>query len=80
MTRTLDEAVQELKRDPGHPVRATVEGLTVEVRVVPAPTADRTAADLFAEIGPWEGESTGEMLEFLSQARRQGSRRSVPKL
>lgn len=40
MAKTLDEALQQLKREPGRPVHATVEGLTVEVR----------------EIGPWEGE------------------------
>ena len=36
MAKTLDEALQELKREPGQPVRAA----------------------LFAEIGPWEGETT----------------------
>lgn len=43
VAKTLDEALQRLKREPGEPVRATVEGMT---------------ADVFAEIGPWEGETT----------------------
>ena len=76
MTKTLDEALQELKREPGLPVRATVEGVTVEVRVVADLPVNRSAAALFAEIGPWEGETTDEMLEFLAEARRHGSQRS----
>jgi hypothetical protein len=71
VARTLDEALQRLKREPGEPVRATVEGMTVEVRVVPGPPVIRSAADVFAEIGPWEGETSQEMLEFLAEARRQ---------
>lgn len=78
--KTLDEALQRLKREPGEPVRATVEGMTVEVRVVPDLPVTRSAAALFAEIGPWEGETTDEMLEFLTEARRRGSQRSVPEL
>jgi len=35
-----------------------VEGLTVEVRVVPDLPVRRSAAELFAEIGPWEGDTT----------------------
>jgi hypothetical protein len=73
--KTLDDALQRLKREPGEPVRATVEGMTVEVRVVPSPPVIRSAADVFAEIGPWEGETTEEMLKFLAEARRQGSQR-----
>ena len=68
---TLDEALQRLKREPGEPVRATVDGMTVEVRVVSAGPTSRSAADAFAEIGPWEGETTEEMLKFLADARRQ---------
>jgi hypothetical protein len=78
--RTLYEAVQHLKRDPDQPVRATIEGLTVEVRVVPSASTGRSAAAVFAEIGPWEGETTEEMLAFLAEARRAGGRRSVPEL
>jgi hypothetical protein len=80
VAKTIDEALQQLKREPGQPVRAMVEGLTVEVRVVPDLPVNRSAAALFAEIGPWEGETTDEMLEFLAEARRRGSQRSVPEL
>ncbi len=58
MAKTIDEALQQLKREPGEPVRAMVEGLTVEVRVVPDLPVRRSAAELFAEIGPWEGDTT----------------------
>ena len=80
MAKTIDEALQQLKREPGQPVRAMVEGLTVEVRVVPELPVSRSAAALFAEIGPWEGETTDEMLEFLAEARQRGSQRSVTEL
>ena len=77
MEKTLDEALQRLKREPGEPVRATVDGMTVEVRVVPDVPTRRSAADAFAAIGPWKGETTEEMLTFLAEARRQGSHRPV---
>ena len=80
MAKTLDEAFQQLKRDPAEPVRATVDGVTVEVRVVPTLPLGRSAAELFAEIGAWEGETTDEMLRFLAAARRSGTQRSVPEL
>ena len=54
MARTLDEALQRLKHEPGEQVRATVDGVTVEVRGVPDVPISRSAADVFAEIGPWE--------------------------
>ncbi len=37
MAKALEEALQQLNRVPGQPVRAN---------------------ELFAEIGPWEGETT----------------------
>lgn len=77
---TLEEAVAQLKRDPTHPVRASVDGLTVEVRAVPEPEGARSAADVFAGLGPWAGESTEEILRLLAEARRAGSQRSVPDL
>ncbi len=80
MAKTLEEAFQQLKRAPAEPVRVTIEGLTVEVRVVPDLPVNRSAAELFAEIGPWEGETTDEMLQFLAESRRRGSQRAVPEL
>lgn len=77
---TLDEAVAQLKKDPSHPVQAEVDGLTVELRAVEKPARSKSAADLFAELGPWEGESTEEMFAFFREARREGGQRSVPEL
>jgi hypothetical protein len=78
--KTLEEALQELRQEPGRPVRARVEGMVVEVRVVPEVAAGRSAADAFAEVGPWQGETTEEIMAILAEARREGSSRGVPKL
>jgi hypothetical protein len=79
VAKTLDEALNELKRDPAHPVRADVEGMTVEVRVV-TPPAKGSAAELFDRVGPWAGETTDEILSMLAEARGKGSRRDVAEL
>jgi hypothetical protein len=77
----LDEAIEALKRDPTHPVRAKVDDeLTVEVRAVsdkPTQVPQKSAADIFREIGRWEGE-TGAELDALFV--RQRSNRHVPDL
>lgn len=75
----LDEAIQALRRDPTHPVLVKVdEGLTVEVRAVePAEAPKRSAADVFREIGRWEGETGAELDALFS---RQRSNRQVPDL
>lgn len=68
LAKTLEEAVEQLKRDPSRPVRAAVDGLTVEVRAVSAMSELESAADLLAAIGPWEGETTDEILTMLDAA------------
>jgi hypothetical protein len=80
MAKTIEEALEQLKRDPTQPVRTNVGGLTIEVRAIPAQTADRSAADIFADLGPWAGESTEQMLELLAAARRRGGQRSIREL
>lgn len=80
MAKTLDEVVEQLKKDPDHPVRTKVGDLTIEVRAVAEAPTERSAADLFAEIGPWAGETTEEVLAFLAEARQRGGQRSVPQL
>jgi hypothetical protein len=74
----LADAIETLKRDPAHPVLVKVdEELTVEVRAVaPAPALKRSAADVFREVGRWEGE-TGEELDALFADVRQRSNRPV---
>lgn len=81
----LDEAIQALRRDPTHPVVVKVDdALTVEVRAVepanegaPVAAKKKTAADLFREIGRWEGESGAELDALFT--RQQGNRH-VPDL
>jgi hypothetical protein len=80
LANSIEEIVEQLKRDPSQPVRTRVAGLTIEVRAVDEPAASGSAAELFAELGPWDGESTEEMLSLLAFARRQGARRSVQDL
>jgi len=80
VVKTIEEAVEQLKRDPSHPVRTRVGDLTIEVRAVVEPPAQKSAAELFAELGPWAGETTEELLEMLAEARRQGGQRAVPEL
>lgn len=70
---TLDEAVARLQRDPNHPVRARVGELDVEIRVISGGQRDQTGlGDLMAAAGPWEGESTEELIRILREARDAG--------
>lgn len=65
MTRGIDQAILELKRSPQKPVVAEVDGLVVELRY----KGERTADDIFAEIGSWEGESADELRRLIHSAR-----------
>jgi hypothetical protein len=78
--KTLEEALRDLRQEPDRPVRARVEGMVVEVRVVAEVAGGRSAADAFAEIGPWQGETTAEIMAILGEARREGSNRRGPNL
>ena len=80
MRKTLEEALWDLRQEPDRPVRARVEGMVVEVRIVAEVAGGRSAADAFAEIGPWQGETTAEIMAILGEARREGSNRGGPRL
>lgn len=41
---------------------------------------DESAAELFAQVGPWAGEKTEEILAILAEARRHGGQRQVGEL
>ncbi len=58
---SLEEAVAELKRDPSHPVHARVDGLDVEVRVLPSNETALGVGSRLAAIGPWEGIALEEL-------------------
>lgn len=45
-----------------------VDGLLIEMRV----REERTADDIFKEIGAWEGESEEELVDLLGRARPGG--------
>lgn len=76
IAKSLEEAIQRLRSDPLHPVEAIVDDLRVELRV----KAPRSAADVFREIGPWEGESTDELWKRLEEERRRGGSGEPPAL
>ncbi len=64
----MRQVLERLRHDPAHPVEAVVGDLRLEVRV----KAPRSAADLFRELGPWEGESTEELWKRLDEERHRG--------
>jgi hypothetical protein len=45
-----------------------------------SPSRGRSAADVFREIGPLEGETLDELLTFFAKARRQGGSRPIADL
>jgi hypothetical protein len=72
----MDQALEALRRDPTHTVRARVGDLTVELRAVadvPAGVA-RSAADALREIGRWEGETYEELVALFGGVRQPTSR------
>jgi hypothetical protein len=76
---TLDEAVAQLKRDPNHPVRARVGELDIEIRVISGGLRDQTGlGDLMAAAGPWEGESTDQLIRILREGRDAGGSAEPP--
>lgn len=72
----LDDAIKALKRDPAHPVLVKVdEELTIEVRAVsPGSAVKRSAADVFREVGRWEGEIGEELDELFADVRQRSNR------
>ena len=72
----IHEAVAELKRHPEAPIEAEIDGVVVELRY----RRERTAADIFREVGPWEGESADELIRIIRKGRDAGGSRDVPQL
>ena len=66
---SLEEAVAELKRDPSHPVHARVDGLDVELRVVPSNETSLGVGSRLAAIGPWDGIALEELDRILRGGR-----------
>ena len=77
---SLKEAVEQLRAHPDRPVRAEVEGgLLLELRVLPRDSS-ASAADAFAALGPWEGETPEEIHALVAEARKASRQREVPAL
>ena len=74
----------DLKRDPAHPVRLVVDNIEIELRRLPESGVIRGAVDQsnlgdrIAALGPWQGESTDELVEILR--RGDDSARKLPDL
>lgn len=75
---TIEEAVAQLKRDPATVVKLRVDDVTVELRALPDHAPAGTAAEVFARIGPWAGETTEELQRILAERSDTGrSRRAI---
>ena len=77
---SLEEAVAELKRDPSHPVQARVEGLDVELRVLPSNETQPGVGSRLAAIGPWEGIALDELDRILREGRDAGGSAPAPEM
>lgn len=70
IAQTLEEALAALKNDPSQPVKAHVDDLDVELRVVGQSRSP--LGDFMAEGGGWHGDSPEEILRILREARDMG--------
>lgn len=77
---SLEEAVAELKRDPSHPVHARVDGLDVELRVLPSNETHPGVGARLAAIGPWEGIEFDELDRILREGREAGDSAPAPEM
>jgi hypothetical protein len=79
IAQTLEEALMALKHDPSHPVRAHVDDLDVELRAVPHRRRQGPGLGTrMAALGPWQGESTEEIIRILREGREAGGRAAPP--
>ncbi|MEK6606835.1 MAG: hypothetical protein AABZ30_04160 [Myxococcota bacterium] len=80
MSKSLAEAVAELRRDPRRAVRARVDDLEVELRAVGSLERPERLGSFLASLGPWEGESSEQLLDRLRKARDSGGSADPPAL
>jgi hypothetical protein len=78
--KTLEEALAKLKLDPSRPVRAHLDELDVELRAVVPPSRRRGPGlgTRMAALGPWQGESTEEIIRILREGREAGGSAEPP--
>lgn len=77
---SLEEAVAELKRDPSQPVRARVDGLDMELRVLPSNETQPGVGTRLAAIGPWEGIALDDLVRILREGRESGGSAAAPEM
>jgi hypothetical protein len=71
--KALEEALAKLRLDPSHPVRAHLDELDVELRALPPPRRRGPGPGTrMAGLGPWQGESTEEIIRILREGREAG--------
>lgn len=54
--KTISDALDALRADRSTPVRARVAGLLIELRAIEENVAQRSALEMFEEIGAWVGD------------------------
>ena len=77
---SLEEAVAELKRDPSQPVHARVDGLDVELRVLPSNEIQPGVGTRLAAIGPWDDIALDDLVRILSEGRESGGSAPAPEM
>lgn len=85
MNTALTQAIDHLRQEPHDPVTLEVAGMRIEIRYKgEAPKAEtnvngfRSANDLFADLGSWEGETADELILSLRAARDAGGSKEPP--
>ena len=77
--KALEEALAKLRHDPSRPVRAHLDELDVELRAVPFRRREGPGLGTrMAALGPWQGESTEEIIRILREGREVGGRAAPP--
>jgi hypothetical protein len=82
IAKALEEALAKLRHDPSRPVRVHLDELDVELRVVTARNEEPAPGlgDRMAAAGPWEGESTEEIIRILREGRDAGGNAETPEI
>jgi len=70
MAGTIEQAIIRLRNNPQRTVRARLDHMEVEIRVVSMGVRPKKLGDHLASIGPWSGESPEEISRTLADARK----------
>ncbi len=75
--KSIEDALEELRRNRAQPVLVRAVGLTVELRAVDTAPVGRSAWDVFEEIGAWAGDDADEVADAIARSRGRSGSRSV---